>query len=197
MPISNKRNRRNDIAETAIAEFGARGFAGARVERIAAQAGVNKQLIFYYFGSKAGLYESVVSETREALAREWATSDGRAEPSTELFRTAFSSFIRSLLAQPHLIRLVLLDSSHTPLTTELARSVLQAGVSRLSTVISNGQGKGYFRDDADPDAYARHAVALAIGYLGAHQALAATTDTADEPEWIGSATELVMRGLAW
>ena len=38
-----------------IAEFSAKGFAGARVSEIAARAGVNQQLIAYYFDGKQGL----------------------------------------------------------------------------------------------------------------------------------------------
>ena len=40
------------LLEAAIAEFSAYGIAGARVDRIAAGAGVNKSLIYSYFGSK-------------------------------------------------------------------------------------------------------------------------------------------------
>lgn len=47
------------IIDAAVAEFAAKGFAGARVGEIADRAGVNKQLISYYFGGKAGLYRAV------------------------------------------------------------------------------------------------------------------------------------------
>ncbi|MBO2448141.1 TetR/AcrR family transcriptional regulator [Actinomadura barringtoniae] len=44
------------LIEAAKDEFAAKGFAGARVQDIADRAGVNKQLINYYFGGKEGLY---------------------------------------------------------------------------------------------------------------------------------------------
>jgi TetR/AcrR family transcriptional regulator len=50
---------RNLILEAAAAEFGAHGYAGARVSAIAARAGVNQQLISYYFDGKQGLYEAM------------------------------------------------------------------------------------------------------------------------------------------
>jgi TetR/AcrR family transcriptional regulator len=50
---------RQAIIEAANEEFGAHGFDGARVMRIAAAAGVNHQLITYHFGSKKGLYDAV------------------------------------------------------------------------------------------------------------------------------------------
>lgn len=53
------------ILEAAKAEFGAKGFAGARVSDIAARAGINKQLISYYFGGKEGLYAELASQWRQ------------------------------------------------------------------------------------------------------------------------------------
>jgi TetR/AcrR family transcriptional regulator len=49
------------ILRVAIREFAQKGLAGARVAEIAEQAGVNKQLLYYYFGSKDGLYSAVLS----------------------------------------------------------------------------------------------------------------------------------------
>jgi TetR/AcrR family transcriptional regulator len=47
------------ILDAALVEFGDHGYAGARTGAIASRAGVNQQLISYYFGGKAGLYEAV------------------------------------------------------------------------------------------------------------------------------------------
>ncbi len=51
---------RSALLDAAVVEFGAKGLAGARVDVIAARAGVNKQLISYYFGGKQGLYEAIL-----------------------------------------------------------------------------------------------------------------------------------------
>src|ERR1700733_10093392 len=50
---------RQALLAAALDEFSRHGFAGARVADIARRAGVNKQLINYYFGSKEGLYLAV------------------------------------------------------------------------------------------------------------------------------------------
>jgi len=52
--------RREKLLETATREFAAKGLAGARVDAIARAARSNKQLVYYYFGSKIGLYNEVV-----------------------------------------------------------------------------------------------------------------------------------------
>ncbi|MFC6355999.1 TetR/AcrR family transcriptional regulator [Luethyella okanaganae] len=49
------------LLEAAAVEFSARGLAGARVDRIAAQAGVNKERIYQYFGKKDELFDTVIS----------------------------------------------------------------------------------------------------------------------------------------
>ncbi len=73
---------RQSIMDAANEEFGQHGFKGARVERIAAAAGVNHSLITYHFGSKKGLYD--------ALAERWITKGasmmGGAEPFAEIVR---------------------------------------------------------------------------------------------------------------
>jgi AcrR family transcriptional regulator len=49
------------LLEAATAEFAAHGIAGARVDRIAAAARANKQLIYAYFGSKEQLFDAVLA----------------------------------------------------------------------------------------------------------------------------------------
>ena len=49
------------ILTAATEEFAASGASGARVDRIARKAGVNKAMIYYYFRSKDGLYRAVIS----------------------------------------------------------------------------------------------------------------------------------------
>ncbi|MEV5964263.1 TetR family transcriptional regulator [Kribbella sp. NPDC051952] len=53
------------ILEAATAEFAAHGFAGARIAAIATRAGVNQQLISYYFDGKEGLYQAISESWRQ------------------------------------------------------------------------------------------------------------------------------------
>ena len=50
------------LLDAAVVEFSAHGFEGGRVDRIAQQAGVNKQLVYHYFGSKAALSRAALEE---------------------------------------------------------------------------------------------------------------------------------------
>jgi TetR/AcrR family transcriptional regulator len=75
MPNSNPTRSNSDradqararILEAATNEFSANGLAGARTERIAEAAGVNKALLYYYFRSKQELYNAALEEVAEKV----------------------------------------------------------------------------------------------------------------------------------
>lgn len=50
------------LLQAAVSEFSEFGYEGGRVDRIARQAGVNKQLVYHYFGSKEDLYSAALEE---------------------------------------------------------------------------------------------------------------------------------------
>ncbi|WP_369170563.1 TetR family transcriptional regulator [Streptomyces sp. R28] len=56
------------IFDAAVAEFARYGIAGARIDRIAAEAKANKQLIYAYFGNKAELFSQVLGRSMVDLA---------------------------------------------------------------------------------------------------------------------------------
>jgi TetR/AcrR family transcriptional regulator len=60
--------RRDRILDAAAEEFAARGFHGAKVDRIAARARVNKALLYYYFHNKAALYRETLLEVFRTVA---------------------------------------------------------------------------------------------------------------------------------
>jgi TetR/AcrR family transcriptional regulator len=91
---------RERILAAAVAEFGEKGYAGARVGEIARRAGVNVQLISYYFGGKAGLY-------RELTARWRLTADELSGAGS--LADVVAGFARASLQQRDWTRLLLWD----------------------------------------------------------------------------------------
>jgi AcrR family transcriptional regulator len=53
---------RSRLLAAAGVEFAQHGYAGARIERISASAGVNRERLYAYFGSKRGLFETVLTD---------------------------------------------------------------------------------------------------------------------------------------
>ena len=70
---------RGHIVEAAVAEFAEKGFAGARVESIGRRAGMNKQLLYHYFGGKEDLFREVVERKIEERLGRLEGSPGRLE----------------------------------------------------------------------------------------------------------------------
>lgn len=74
------------ILDAAIEEFSAKGFTGARVSEIAARAGVNQQLIAYYFDGKEGLYRE--------LGRRWRSYEAQEFPEDMPFSEMIKGYVR-------------------------------------------------------------------------------------------------------
>ncbi len=190
------RNTKATIAAAAREEFARLGYAGARVERIARRAGVNKQLIFYYFGSKRGLYDSVVQGAAHGVLRGEQGKHDDPGAATDGLRRAVQQLFDDLQAQPDVTALLLHDARDADGSVELAGPVLLRMLNRISKVVSEGQGLGYFRDNANPETIARQAIVLALGYLALEPALRSERNLSRE-EWREGVSELLARALAW
>src|SRR5262245_66361960 len=59
-PARNPQQTRARILDAALAEFAAKGFAGARVDGIARSARINKRMLYHYFGDKEDLFREVL-----------------------------------------------------------------------------------------------------------------------------------------
>jgi TetR/AcrR family transcriptional regulator len=92
---------RERILDAAAVEFGEYGFAGARISAIAARAGVNQQLISYYFDSKEGLY-------RELQDRWRVISAGASQPELSIAEVV-AAFLRLSVEQRAFARLLAWD----------------------------------------------------------------------------------------
>jgi TetR/AcrR family transcriptional regulator len=125
---------RDRILDAALREFSANGLAGARTEQIAAAAGVNKALLYYYFESKEKLYaatlEMVSARVRD---RSMAVFLRDASPGERLLRGALDHFDRILtqrefqsLMQQEMMRLRQGEEGFLPLLAKRVFAPLQA-----------------------------------------------------------------------
>lgn len=97
---------RGELLAVAIDEFTRHGLAGARVDEIAARTRTTKRMIYYYFGSKEGLYTAALEEVYAGIrAYERSLDLTGLEPAAALRELAGSSFDYHV-AHPELARLV-------------------------------------------------------------------------------------------
>jgi TetR/AcrR family transcriptional regulator len=92
---------RQRLLTAAAAEFAARGFAGASVDRIARAARVNKAMIYYHFGSKGALYREILRDMFEAVAGRVARTAHGSDSAEDKVRAFVDAFASEAEARPH------------------------------------------------------------------------------------------------
>ncbi|WP_326596672.1 TetR/AcrR family transcriptional regulator [Streptomyces sp. NBC_01803] len=124
------------LLSAAKEEFAAHGIAGARVDRIAALANVNKERIYGYFGNKQKLFDQVVGQALDELAAAVPLAPGD-DPAEYVGRVY--DFHR---ANPSLVRLFLWEALHyrdDPLPNESERaSLYERKVANLAETFGTG-----------------------------------------------------------
>lgn len=168
---SRTRNRdqsREQILQTATREFAAGGFDGARIDVIAGAAGLNKQLIYHYFGSKDDLFTAVlerayrgIREAEAALPLEGLRADEAIMKLVEFtwsYYLAHPDFIRLLNSENQLEARHLKASPHTPAINQRHREL-------LTQLIKRGKKEGSLREDLDATQLSINIAALAFFYL--------------------------------
>ncbi len=184
MPPKLSNNRALRILAVAREEYAKRGFAGARVNHIARRAGVNKQLLFYYYHSKQGLFQAVLAQAAtelESALGALARTPGRP---LDRLRVMLATLFDFLALHPD------------------PGGAFAPAIKRLVVLLAEGQGLGQVRDDLDPHLTAAQGLVLMVGYLGMESAIAASARPlgADEPalreRWKEAAVDLVVAGVA-
>lgn len=140
--------RPGEIADAALAEFAARGYAAARVADIAAAAGVSKATLFTYFPTKADLLRAVV-ERRMAPVVVAAADAALAEVPFPVRLEAFLNRLAAAIADPALRRLAKMIIAESGSFPEIARAwhdqVVAPALAALAASITAGQAAGEVR----------------------------------------------------
>ncbi len=135
------------ILRAAADVFAESGLSGARTEAIARAARVNKALIYYYFGSKEGLYSAVLEEyVREFSTRalEILAAPGSARTRVLRYVTMHFDFIGARPDYPLLFQRLMMTTGG-PHLERLARDYLLPISQRVTSVIKEGVRRKEFR----------------------------------------------------
>ena len=142
-----------EILQVATREFAAKGLAGARIDEIAAATRTSKRMIYYYFGSKDGLYLAVLEEAyRRMRTIEADLHLDDLEPVAALRRLVGFTYDHHR-DNEDFIRLVMSENVHQG--QYLAQSSRMhelnvTAISALERLLSRGVSNGVFRDDLKP-----------------------------------------------
>ena len=133
--------------DAALDEFASRGFAGARVDRIAAVAHLNKAMLYYHFGSKERLYRATIQRTIGLLADRMEAVAAAPGAPVDKLGTFIDTFIRLGLSQPRIAPLMLREIAEgaAHIDADSVHLMLRV-VGAMATIVREGQRSGEFRD---------------------------------------------------
>jgi AcrR family transcriptional regulator len=143
---------RNEILETATHEFAAHGYAGARVDDMAARMRTTKRMIYYYFGSKEQLFIAVLERAYTAIRRAEREVDVDGfDPASAIRRLAELTFDHHE-SHPEFIRLVSIENIHRAEHMAKSPAIADLGspaIDLLAGILERGRAEGIFRRDVD------------------------------------------------
>ena len=142
-----------DILAVATREFADKGLAGARIDEIAAATRTSKRMIYYYFGSKEGLYVAVLEDAYRRIRSIESELHLEDLPPEDALRKLVGFTYDYQLANPDFIRLVMTENIHRGEFLAQSKSIQQLNVPAIDavkTVYERGVKAGVFRNDVDP-----------------------------------------------
>jgi len=195
-----KEARPTELLDAALDVFFEKGFAAARLEDIAARAGVSKGTVYLYFNSKEDVFDALVRAIPQANVEQVrALASDPAIPADQMLARVLQ-FIGGLLGDGRMAkfpRLIIGEVGNFPkLAESYKREVISRGLAILSAIIERGIREGRFRE-VDPT----HAAFAALSPL-LFTAIWRTTfeqfDAAplDAEHFIAQHIETFLRGMA-
>ena len=164
------------ILTAARDEFHELGLGGARVDRIAERAAVDKKLIYYYFENKDKLFQAVLEDTYRGIRE--------AEQKLHLLDMAPAEALRALttftwtyyLEHPEFLTLLNSANLHRGRHLEESRRAREMNsplILTLGQILEHGRVEGQFRGGIDPVQLYISIAALSYFYLSNNHTLSA------------------------
>jgi AcrR family transcriptional regulator len=144
---------RQEILAVAREEFSEHGLSGARVDAIAARTQTSKRMIYYYFGSKEGLYLEVLGQAYAGIRALERELDLQTLSPPDAIRRMADFTVDYHDEHPDFVRLVSIENIHHGryiAQSEIIRNLNSTVIAVLAGILSRGQQAGLFREDVDP-----------------------------------------------
>jgi AcrR family transcriptional regulator len=144
-PAPNGTSRERLVA-AAAAEFAARGFDGAKVDRIAARARINKAMLYYHFQNKAALYREILRHVFGTVAGAVTAVHAQGGPADEQLRRFIEAIALAAEGAPHFpamwLREIAEGGRHIDGTIVVE---MRRVIDTLGRILHDGRRAGLFR----------------------------------------------------
>ena len=141
------------ILEKATQEFAEKGLSGARIDEIAAATQTSKRMIYYYFGSKEGLYLAVLEESYRRMRSIEAELHLENLPPVDALRRLAAFTFDHHHSNPDFVRLVMSENMQRGQYLAQSKQIQQLNVPAISSIqklYERGVASGEFRLGLDP-----------------------------------------------
>jgi AcrR family transcriptional regulator len=161
------------LLDAATLAFAEQGFAGARVDEIAARAGVNKALIYTYYGDKTGIYRAVLTAhlhefADPAFSKAVAAEAGPRRGLEDIVRRYFRLLIKDRpLARLMAWELLSNGKGGRDLLLESSRPLLHL----ISELVDPGRATGELQASTDPELFRSMMFSIGLGYVLQHSVM--------------------------
>ena len=141
------------ILDAALVEFSEKGFSGARIDTIAAAAGVSKPMIYSYYGDKDDLYAAALREAYIQIRAGEQELDLEHKTPEEAIRALVSFTLNHFRSKPWFISML---NTENLLGGDAIRRIHDVGdiqsplIDGLRDLLDRGAADGTFRADIDP-----------------------------------------------
>ncbi len=143
---------RDRIFASALRHFSQKGFAATSLREVSQDAQTTKPMIYYYFGSKEGLYGSIVRQILEEMAEAIRSHlPGEAPPEQQVIAYC-ERYIDHFMATEEIIALVLREVfglGGVPMAT-FSQTLGERVRQPLDAILARGMDVGAFRQDSVP-----------------------------------------------
>jgi TetR/AcrR family transcriptional regulator len=191
------------LLNAARSEFAARGLAGARVNAIAARAGINKQLMYHYFGNKEDLYTQVLEQAYASFRERDTHLPFRDLAPVEAIHALAALLFDSFRELPEAVALIadenIYKARHIRRSPRI-RAMHQPLILMMEDIVRRGEQTGTFRNGIDPIRLFILLLSMSAVYISNTDTLSAVFDRDlrapnELKAWRAFVTTFVVNGL--
>lgn len=144
---------KENILETATEEFVDAGFSGARVDAIAEKTKTSKRMLYYYFGSKEGLYLAVLERAYAKIRSLESRLHLENLAPEEAMRSLISNTFDHDDSNPDFVQLVSIENIHRAehlKNSDVLRRTNSGVIDIIAAILERGDTAGVFKRRVDP-----------------------------------------------
>ena len=172
----NPEDSRDRILQAARQEFAAHGLGGARVDRISEQAGINKRMLYHYFGNKDDLFGAVLEANyAHKRASEQAMRLENEEPREAIGKLVTLTW-NYYIDHPEFMNLLNSANLHQARHVQASSTVKEMRnpfIHMIGNILDNGVKAGVFKPGVDPVQLYISIAGLSYFYLSNQHTLSA------------------------